>query len=187
PSDARYKAQWSLGMAAEVVEASGHLIDSDLLNGIFDTVIRHNAPFAVIRFTIGKSNDEPSVLRMRVTADTEDAVRTVVENLVPLGCLVASKQDATARVADQDGCAPEDFYSTTNHETHVRRSGKWTLVADQRMDAVIVVEGVRAMCRELRDVKKGEAVVCGDEGVSVVPTFQVRDRHGVAHVTEGDY
>ena len=114
-------------MASEVVEASGHLIDSGILNGIFDTVIRHSATFEVVRFTIGKSNDEPSVLRMRVTADSEDAVRTVVENLVPLGCLVASKQDAMTRVADQDGCAPEDFYSTTNHETHIRKSGKWTL------------------------------------------------------------
>ena len=170
-------------MASEVVEASGHLIDSGLLNGIFDTVIRHNASFEVIRFTIGKSNDEPSVLRMRVTADSEDAVRTVVENLVPLGCLVASKQDAMTRVADRDGCAPEDFYSTTNHETHIRKSGKWTLVADQRMDAVIVIEGARAACRKLRDVKKGDAVVCGVEGIRVVPTFQDRDRHGFAFMT----
>ena len=28
------------------------------------------------------------------------------------------------RVADQDGCAPVDFYSTTNHETHIRRGGQ---------------------------------------------------------------
>ena len=121
-------------MASEVVEASGHLIDSGLLNGIFDTVIRHNASFEVIRFTIGKSNDEPSVLRMRVTADTEDALRAVVENLVPLGCLVGSKQDATTQVAEQDGCAPDDFYSTTNHETHIRKGGKWTLVEEKKND-----------------------------------------------------
>ncbi len=170
-------------MASEVVEASGHLIDSGLLNGIFDTVIRHNASFEVIRFSIGKSNDEPSVLRMRVTADTEDAVLTVVENLVPLGCLVASKQDATTQIAEQDGCAPVDFYSTTNHETHIRKSGKWTLVSDQRMDAVIVIEGSRASCRKLRDVRKGDAVVCGVEGIRVVPVFQDRDRHGFAFMT----
>ena len=52
-----------------------------------------------------------------------------------------SKQDVTTQVADQDGCAPDDFYSTTNHETHVRKGGKWTLVADQRMDAAIVIDG----------------------------------------------
>src|SRR5207344_1907182 len=101
----------------------------------------------------------PSVLSMRVTASSDEDLRKVVENLVPLGCLIKSRQDVMTRIADQDGCAPEDFYSTTNHETHVRRSGKWTLVADQRMDAVIVVEGGRAACRKLRDVKKGDAVV----------------------------
>jgi lysine-ketoglutarate reductase/saccharopine dehydrogenase-like protein (TIGR00300 family) len=168
---------------SEVVEASGHLIDSGILNGIFDTVIRHNASFEVIRFTIGKSNDEPSVLRMRVTADSEDLVRTVVENLVPLGCQVASRQDAVTQTADLDGCAPEDFYSTTNHETHVRKGGKWVLVADQRMDAVIVLEGNHAVCKKLRDVKKGDAVVCGVEGIRVTPTFQDRDRHGFAFMT----
>ena len=56
-------------MASEVVEASGHLIDSGILNGIFDTVIRHDASFEVLRFTIGSTNDEPSLLWMRVTAD----------------------------------------------------------------------------------------------------------------------
>ncbi len=59
-------------MASEVVEASGHLIDSGLLNGIFDTVIRHGGTFEVLRFTIGRTNDEPSLLSMRVTADTEE-------------------------------------------------------------------------------------------------------------------
>ena len=170
-------------MASEVVEASGHLIDSGILNGIFDTVIRHHASFEVIRFTIGKSNDEPSVLRMRVTADTEDLVRTVVENLVPLGCQVASRQDAITRNADRDGCAPEDFYSTTNHETHIRKGGKWVLVGDQRMDAVIVIDGNKASCRKLRDIRKGDAVVCGVEGIRVIPTFQDRDRHGFAFMT----
>ena len=170
-------------MASEVVEASGHLIDSGILNSIFDTVIRHNASFEVVRFTIGKTNDEPSLLRMRVTADSEEAVRTIVENLVPLGCLIVSRQDVMTQVADLDGCAPTDFYSTTNHETHIRRGGKWLAVADQRMDAAIVVDGHQASCRKLRDIRKGDVVVCGVEGIRVVPTFQDRDRHGFAFMS----
>src|SRR5215475_14891677 len=120
---------------------------------------------------------------MRVTADGEDLLRTVVESLVPLGCLIVTKDDVTTKNADADGWAPDDFYSTTNHETHIRKSGKWRLVADQRMDAVIVIDGTKAACRKLRDVKKGDAVVCGVEGIRVVPTFQDRDRHGFAFMT----
>ena len=66
---ARYECRQGARVASEVVEASGHLIDSGILNGIFDTVIRHNATFEVLRFTIGRTNAEPSLLSMRVTAD----------------------------------------------------------------------------------------------------------------------
>ncbi len=170
-------------MSSEVVEASGHLIDSGILNGIFDTVIRHGATFEVLRFAIGRTNAEPSLLTMRVSADDEVVLRELIENLVPLGCLIVGGEDAVTRVADRDGCAPVDFYSTTNHETHIRRSGQWMIVENQRMDAIVVVEGERATCRKLRDVRKGDAIVCGVGGVRVVPTFQDRDRLGFAFMT----
>ena len=69
--------------------------------------------------------------------------------------------------ADRDGCVPDDFYSTTNHRTLVRLAGQWIEVERQRMDAVIVVDGRRALCRKLRDVRTGDAVVCGVGGVRV--------------------
>ena len=170
-------------MASEVVEASGHLIDSGILNGIFDTVIRHGGSFEVVTFNIGRTNAEPSLLTMRVNADSDAALRNLVENLVPLGCQIVGGRDATVRIADHDGCAPIDFYSTTNHETRIRRGGQWLTVEQQRMDAAIVVDGDRAVCRKLRDVRKGEAVVCGVEGIRVIPAFQDRDRLGFAFMT----
>ena len=170
-------------MASEVVEASGHLIDSGILNGIFDTVIRHGGSFEVVTFSIGRTNAEPSLLTMRVNADSDAVLRNLVENLVPLGCQIVGGRDATVRVADHDGCAPIDFYSTTNHETHIRRGGQWLTVQRQRMDAAIVVDGDRAICRKLRDVRKGEGVVCGVEGIRVIPAFQDRDRLGFAFMT----
>ncbi len=170
-------------MPSEVIEASGHLIDSGILNGIFDTVIRHGGSFEVLRFSIGRTNAEPSLLSMRVTAASEDALRDLIENLVPLGCLIVSGQDALIRPADLDGCAPVDFYSTTNHETHIRSGGTWLTVDNQRMDAVVIVSDGRASCRKLRDVRRGDPVVCGIGGIRVIPTFQDRERHGFAFMT----
>ena len=120
--------------ASEVVEASGHLIDSGILNAIFDTVIRHGASFEVLQFSIGRTNTEPSVLSMRLNAESQAVILDLVEDLVPLGCQIASPKDAITRIADQDGCAPVDFYSTTNNETHIRRDGHWITVQHQRMD-----------------------------------------------------
>ena len=45
------------------------------------------------------------------------------------------------REVERDRCAPEDFYSTTNHRTYVRHGEQWIEVENQRMDAMIVVRG----------------------------------------------
>ena len=167
----------------EVVEAEGHLIDSQLLNVIFDTVIKWNAAFEVLQFRIGRTNEDPSFISMRITGPDEAALNQVLEGLVALGCRIASTQDATLVRADIDGCVPNDFYSTTNHRTFVRHDGEWIPVEQQRMDAVIVIEGGRASCRKLRSVRAGDLVVCGVGGIRVAPEFRERDRHGFAFMT----
>ena len=168
---------------SEVVEAEGHLIDSQILNAVFDTVVKSNATFDVLKFDIGRSNDAPSFVSMRISAPTEHILGQVIEELVALGCRLAEQHDALLRQADRDGCVPDDFYSTTNHRTHVRHRGQWIEVERQRMDAVIVVEQGRAICRKLRDVNTGDAVVCGVGGVRVSPQFRDRDRLGFAFMT----
>jgi lysine-ketoglutarate reductase/saccharopine dehydrogenase-like protein (TIGR00300 family) len=173
----------SATLYSEVVEAEGHLIDSQILNVVFDTVVKHNASFDVLKFDIGRRNDEPSSIAMRISAQTEASLDDVLEELVALGCRLADTQDALTRPAEGDGCVADDFYSTTNHRTLVRVGGQWVEVQKQRMDAVIVVEGMIATCRKLRDVRKGDAVVCGVNGIRVIPEFQERDRHGFAFMT----
>jgi lysine-ketoglutarate reductase/saccharopine dehydrogenase-like protein (TIGR00300 family) len=165
---------------SEVVEAEGHLIDSQILNVVFDTVVKNSASFDVLKFDIGRSNDQPSSISMRISAPSEPVLERVLEELVALGCRLADPQDAQLREADRDGCVPDDFYSTTNHRTLVRRKGQWLQVERQRMDAVIVIEQEHVVCRKLRDVRRGDRVVCGVGGVRVMPEFQERDRHGFA-------
>ncbi|MBZ5556318.1 MAG: TIGR00300 family protein [Acidobacteriia bacterium] len=174
--------------ATEVVEAEGHLIDSQLMNAMFDTVVRHDGAFEVLEFRIGRTNDEPSFVSMRVTASGTPALDSLLAELVTLGCRVARAENAHVVPADRDGCAPEDFYSTTNHQTSVRLNGQWVTVERQRMDAVIVVEkgagGTdRAVCRKLREIRKGDAIVCGVHGIKIVPEFQARDRLGFAFMS----
>jgi lysine-ketoglutarate reductase/saccharopine dehydrogenase-like protein (TIGR00300 family) len=165
---------------SEVVEAEGHLIDSQILSAVFDTVVKRNASFDVLKFNIGRSNEEPSSISMRISAPTAAILGQVLEELVALGCRLADQHDALLRAVDQDGCVPDDFYSTTNHRTLVRVDRRWIEVERQRMDAVVVVEGRHASCRKLRDVRVGDQVVCGVAGIRVVPEFQERDRHGFA-------
>ena len=160
----------------ETVEAEGHLIDSGLLPAIFDKVIGAGAVYEVEEFRIGRTNEETSSLKLRVGAATHLALLELLEDLVPLGCHPIAEHDALLKPAEADRVVPDDFYSTTNMKTLVRLGGKWLEAANQRMDAVVVVSGDAAECRKLRDVRAGESIVCGSEGIRVVPIFKERER-----------
>jgi lysine-ketoglutarate reductase/saccharopine dehydrogenase-like protein (TIGR00300 family) len=168
-----------------IVGAEGHLIDSQLLNTIFDTVINRGGAFEVMHFEIGRTNDEFSRLKLKVTAPTAPSLQRLVEELIPLGChaVEEDERDALLKASDRDGCAPPDFYSTTNMRTDVRVGGRWVTVSRQRMDGVIVVEGDRATCRKLREIKNGDRVVCGLEGLRVTPEFRDRERADFAFMS----
>jgi lysine-ketoglutarate reductase/saccharopine dehydrogenase-like protein (TIGR00300 family) len=168
---------------SSTVDAEGHLIDSQILAGIFDAVIRHQSSFEVLDFSIGRTNDEFSRLKLKVTSPTANLLDTLLEELLTLGCHPEAERDALTRAADKDGCAPEDFYSTTNHRTYVRIGGRWLEVQRQRMDAVIVVADGSASCRKLRDLRRGDLTVCGNDGIRIVPEFRERDRYGFAFMT----
>ncbi len=159
-----------------VVGATGHLIDSKILNTIFDIVIERGGAFEVMDFQIGRTNDDFSRLTLKVSAPTLPTLQRLVEDLMPFGCHQVEEQDAVVKAADRDGCVPDDFYSTTNMRTHVRVDANWLEVERQRMDAVIVLEDKRAICRKLREVKVGDRVVCGLRGLRVSPEFRERDR-----------
>jgi arginine dihydrolase len=158
------------------VVAEGHLIDSQLLTRIFDTVIERGGAFEVLAFDIGRTNDEYSRLSLKVSAPDEHALASLVETLIPFGCHAAVERDVLVRETDRDGCAPEDFYSTTNQRTQVRAGGRWVDVQRQRMDAAIVITGTDAECRKLRNLRAGDRVICGLEGIRVVPEFRDRSR-----------
>lgn len=168
---------------SETVEARGHLIDSQLMTRIFDKVIEYNGQFEILDFHVGRTNDEFSTTRLRITAPGRDELTSLLEELMPLGCYVTAERDAELKKATADRCVPDDFYSTTNHKTSVRLKGEWRDVERQRMDAVLVVENARVSCRKLRDVKAGDLVVCGVAGIRVQPEFKTRDRHGFAFMS----
>jgi lysine-ketoglutarate reductase/saccharopine dehydrogenase-like protein (TIGR00300 family) len=163
-------------MPAETVEARGHLIDSGDLQAILTTIVEHGAGYEIEQFDVGRTNEDASRLTIKVNAHDRESLDHLLEKLSPFGCYVRSLPDAVLRTVDIEGAAPEDFYSTTNHRTEVRLAGQWVPVEQQRMDAAIVVADGQAACRKLRDLQRGDQVVCGMHGVRVMPDVQSRDR-----------
>jgi lysine-ketoglutarate reductase/saccharopine dehydrogenase-like protein (TIGR00300 family) len=169
----------------EVVEAEGHLIDSHIMENIFDKVVEYRGRFEVEQFRIGRTNSEASYLRLKVEAPDEQAMERLLQELLGLGCSPADTGDAALREVERDRCAPEDFYSTTNHRTLVRHGQKWIEAGNQRMDAMVVVREGRAVCRRLRDLRQGDRIVVGLRGIRVIPEPKERDRLAFAFMANG--
>ena len=169
----------------EVVEAEGHLIDSHIMELIFDTVVEYDGRFEVERFHIGKTNADPSHLKLRVAAPSREQLDKMLAQLLTLGCTPVEGGDADWGNVAKDRCAPEDFYSTTNHRTLVRREGKWHEVQHQRMDALVVWRTDHPECVRLRDIRAGDQVVTGMRGIRVIPESKERDRLAFAFMSNG--
>ena len=172
-------------MQQEVVEAEGHLIDSHAMEQIFDTVVEYNGRFEVEEFRIGRTNADGSYLRLKIETTQSSDMRQLLGQLLGLGCTPMDTGDAELARVERDCCAPEDFYSTTNHRTLVRHGGEWIEVENQRMDATIVIGNGGAACRRLRDLRQGDQVVVGMRGIRVAPESKERDRLAFAFMSNG--
>jgi hypothetical protein len=95
-------------MPQEVVEASGHLIDSHVMEQIFDTVVEYNGRFEVEQFRIGRTNADASYLRLKLETANPPEMQQLLSQLLGLGCSPVDTGDATletvgpsARAEDQ--------------------------------------------------------------------------------------
>ncbi|MBV9303464.1 MAG: TIGR00300 family protein [Acidobacteriaceae bacterium] len=167
----------------EIVEAQGHLIDSHIMERIFDSVVEYGGRFEVEQFSIGRTNSEPSSLRLRVEAPSQEQMGKMLEQLLALGCSPVDSGEAETIAAERDQCAPEEFYSSTNQRTLIRHRNLWIEVQKQRMDGLIVVENGSATCRRLRDIKAGDQIVVGMKGIRVIPEAKERDRSAFAFMS----
>lgn len=160
----------------QVVEATGHLIDSGIMSRILDRIIEGKCSFQIEEFTVGKTNEDESFARIKIQSSELDSLRRILDVLVPLGCYLAKEEDVSLAPAPGPRQVPDNFYSTTNYRTFVRVSGAWQPVKDQRMDAVIRTGPDGPRCVKLRDIQQGDMVVCGHAGIKVVREFKDRER-----------
>jgi lysine-ketoglutarate reductase/saccharopine dehydrogenase-like protein (TIGR00300 family) len=161
---------------SEIVELRGHIIDSFVLPRIMDEVMDRGGEFVIQDIQVGRRKDEPSYARIQISAPDRELLELLLDRAQRIGALPEEVEQVHLAPAPADGVFPEGFYSTTNLETAVRLGGQWVAVQWPEMDCAIAVDsaGSRAWTVALADVKHGEQLVIGHEGVRVTPLERPR-------------
>ena len=163
-------------MPTSTIELSGHIIDSMMLPRIFDAIMDLGGSFRVEEFRVGQSKDEPSYTRIALVHDTDDGLHAIVAACQQQGAVLVAARPVRTESAPRDGVFPDRFYSTGNQPTQVRAGDAWLEVENIEMDCGIVVEAGRARCVAVSEVRGGEAVVVGHDGIRVQPVERARRR-----------
>jgi lysine-ketoglutarate reductase/saccharopine dehydrogenase-like protein (TIGR00300 family) len=153
---------------SETVEITGHLMDSGVLARVLDDVLDYGGDYVIDALDLGRNHDDESRARIVVGAESEEVLHRILMRIQIHGVNQVDPGEAVLRPADRDGVFPEDFYSTTNLETLVRVEGRWLRVEQPEMDCGLVVLDGHVRTVPVSDVRAGEQVVCGANGVKVV-------------------
>jgi lysine-ketoglutarate reductase/saccharopine dehydrogenase-like protein (TIGR00300 family) len=174
-------------IASRVLRLEGHLLDSGLLDRALELTVQNGGSFQILNFQLGKQRQSTSRSEIRVSAPSPEVLGNVVGQLIELGSIPAAAErtsDARLEIVTMDGVAPDDFYVTTIYPTEVRLNGKWVRITGQRMDGCIVADGTNptqptASVRLMRDLRRGDRVVVGIDGIQAVRKSESRDERGV--------
>ncbi len=175
------------GGVVEEIEVRGHIVDSLLLPKILDRILQMGGTFEIRECTIGARRVDPSYARIAVRASDAAGLDEILGDLVEHGASAVHPEDARVVDADIAGAFPEGFYSTTNQRTEVRLGGRWVEVADQEMDCGLAVDaGAKtARCVAMTEVKVGQPIVVGYDGVRVIPAERPREASPFGFMSSG--
>jgi len=160
---------------AQEIEVSGHLIDSSILTKIFDKIMDLQGEFNVQEIEIGKKKKDQSYARLLVKGKNQEHLNKILKTIYREGAISKIQKEITLKSSPKNNVMPDEFYSTTNNHTQVFHKGEWIQVENMMMDKCIVVKDGKAFCVPIRDIKKGDQIIVGDEGIKITPPERPRE------------
>ncbi|MBI2755742.1 MAG: TIGR00300 family protein [Chloroflexi bacterium] len=161
---------------SDIIELRGHIIDSLVLPQIMEEVMDRGGEFVIQQIDVGRRKDEPSYARIQISAPTEELLHLLLDRAQRIGATSDHAEPVSTQPAPRDGVFPEGFYSTTNLDTEVRLGSEWVRVEHPEMDCAVAVDRAsgRAWTLALSDIRAGQEVAVGHEGIKVIPLERPR-------------
>ncbi|MFB8789153.1 MAG: TIGR00300 family protein [Potamolinea sp.] len=167
---------------SRVIRMEGHLLDSGTISRALDLIVENGGSFQVLNFHLGEQRQSTSNADVKVSAPSHELMEEMMTQLIDMGAVAPPQEvcDTNLEPVIQDSVAPDDFYVTTIYPTEVRVDCQWIKVQNQRMDGAIAVtrttDGPVARCKLLRDLKVGEDVIVGVEGIRTIRKTESREQ-----------
>ena len=152
---------------SKIIEVKGHLIDSLVLTKIFDRVMDLEGKFEVMKISVGKLKTDESYAKLRIIGKNSTHLNEIMTALHREGATTKAQKKCKTKIATKNMVFPDNFYSTTNNHTSVYHNNKWINVDNMMMDKCIIVKGNKAACVPIREVRKGDKVIVGEDGIKV--------------------
>ena len=175
-------------MNKRIIELSGHIIDSMALTKTMAIIMENGGEFDILEIEVGRKKSDVSYAKIEVQADSSKLLNSILDELSVLGASVDEIKEVNLVAATKDKVAPEGFYSSSNHVTHIFYNGNWIPVEDIEMDCLVVVdeEENRAFVKPIANIEVGDKIVVGLDGVRVTPPHRSRDEQQVFEFMNSD-
>ena len=164
-----------MGKFQHTIEVKGHLIDSMILTKIFDIIMDLQGEFQVQKFSVGKNKKDASYAKLLIQGKSREHLNQILQAVYREGAISKTQQEVMLKITTKDMVMPDDFYSTTNNHTDIFYKRKWIEVENMMMDKCIVVKASRAFCTPIREIKKGDMIVVGEQGIRITPPERPRE------------
>ncbi len=175
-------------MNKRIIELSGHIIDSMALTKTMAIIMEKGGEFDILEIDVGRKKSDLSHAKIEVSAHSPQLLNAILDELSVLGASIHEIKEVNLVASTKDKVAPEGFYSSSNHTTHIYYNGNWIPVEDIEMDCLVVVdeEENRAFVKPIANVEAGDKIVVGLDGVRVTPPQRSRDEHQVFEFMNSD-
>jgi lysine-ketoglutarate reductase/saccharopine dehydrogenase-like protein (TIGR00300 family) len=174
-------------MPDEIVELSGHLIDSFILPKVLDTILKRGACYEIKDIKVGISAKDPSFARILVAHRDPRHLKIILQEIACYGAEPVAPKEVQYKPAPLNGVFPDSFYATTSLDTSVYLGGRWIKVKHPEMDSGIHIAKslTAAETIKMADVKKGDFIAVGHAGVRVTPLESHRAADDFEFMTSG--
>lgn len=152
-----------------LLELSGHIIDSLTLAKVIDKIQSFGLDYQLNDLRIGRRKHDISFAQLSLWADDERDLQQALDELAAHGALPVRSTPVRTAPCTEDGVLPAGGYSRGNPPIEVLLDGQWVPVERQGTATTVVVEGGAARLVRIRELRRGDCVVVGNDGLRVVP------------------